>query len=196
MSPVDAPGSERGSLPEQIRTKRLWLRAPMLADAKAIFQSYGSDPEATRFMPWEAHQTVEETRDYLQSRLGGMRDGTHHYWLMVSTVHDTVIGMIGLVLDGTTAEVGFILARTEWGKGYATEALRAVIDATLGTARFERIWGYCDLDNVASARVMEKVGMERERVAPRFASFSGFSEPRDAAIYAVALEARPQSSSV
>jgi RimJ/RimL family protein N-acetyltransferase len=78
-----------------------------------------------------------------------------------------VIGGCYLKLDGTPEPTGcivYLLHRHYWGQGYATEAARALIDFAFRTHQAHRVYTYCEVDNVASARVLEKVGMQREGV--------------------------------
>jgi len=58
--------------------------------------------------------------------------------------------------------MGYIIGREYWGRGYMTEVVRAVSDWVLAQPEIHRVWAMCDVDNLASARVMEKSGMERE----------------------------------
>jgi RimJ/RimL family protein N-acetyltransferase len=60
------------------------------------------------------------------------------------------------------ASIGYEIAPRYWGKGYATEAARAMVAFGFGELRLHRIWARCVADNVASYRVLEKVGMRRE----------------------------------
>lgn len=166
----------------EIRTPRLRLRPPNLADASAVFTAYGADPEVVRFMPWSAHQTVDESEAYLQARLEWCQQGTHQYWLI--TTDTQVRGMIGTHTVDHAVEVGFILGQASWGRGFATEALQAILNLELGQPGIYRVWGYCDVDNLASARVMEKVGMTREGLLRRYARFTASDEPRDVYVYA------------
>ena len=78
-----------------------------------------------------------------------------------------------------------MLARTEWGQGYMTEALSAVADMVLAQPSVMRIWAYVDTENASSIRVLEKAGFIREGVLHRWADHPNVSsEPRDAAMYA------------
>lgn len=87
---------------------------------------------------------------------------------------------------GHRVSVGYVLARAAWGQGYASEALRAVIEASWADPRVFRIWAVCDVDNPASARVMEKAGMRREGRMARYVVHPNVSdEPRDAYLHAV-----------
>eukprot|EP00297_Palpitomonas_bilix_P015422 CAMPEP_0113866688 /NCGR_PEP_ID=MMETSP0780_2-20120614/7_1 /TAXON_ID=652834 /ORGANISM="Palpitomonas bilix" /LENGTH=212 /DNA_ID=CAMNT_0000851557 /DNA_START=164 /DNA_END=802 /DNA_ORIENTATION=+ /assembly_acc=CAM_ASM_000599 len=75
-----------------------------------------------------------------------------------------MIGCIGLTVSAVhkRAEVGYWLAVSEWGKGYATEALRSIIDTSFNDLSLNKIDAAIFSDNPASARVLEKVGMQKE----------------------------------
>jgi ribosomal-protein-alanine N-acetyltransferase len=73
-----------------------------------------------------------------------------------------VVGTVGLRVQGHRVELGYVLARPYWGQDLATEAARAVVDWAIARPEVHRVWAVCDLDNHASARVLEKVGMERK----------------------------------
>jgi [ribosomal protein S5]-alanine N-acetyltransferase len=94
--------------------------------------------------------------------------------------------MLAARIDGRhRVAVGYVLARSAWGKGYVPEALRAVIDVLWTRPEIYRVWAVCDVDNPASARVLEKVGMEREGVLKRYIAHPNVSEePRDVYCYA------------
>ena len=78
-----------------------------------------------------------------------------------------MIGTIGFMwvnLEHRSGEVGYSFARDCWGQGYATEALRAVLQFGFDTLRLHRIEAQHEVDNPASGRVMEKCGMQCEGV--------------------------------
>jgi RimJ/RimL family protein N-acetyltransferase len=80
--------------------------------------------------------------------------------------------------------VGYVIARAEWGKGYATEALRAVIEDGLAQPEITRVAAVCDVENLASARVMEKASMVKEGILVRHMVHPNISdEPRDVYSY-------------
>ena len=73
-----------------------------------------------------------------------------------------------------------------WGNGYATEALSAVICAGLALPQILRVTGLCDVENIASIRVMRKAGMVQEGVLRRYAIHPNISrEPRNVYSFAV-----------
>jgi len=93
--------------------------------------------------------------------------------------------MVGVRVDGHKVELGYVLARKFWRQGYMTEAVRAVVSWAIKDADVYRVWAVCDIENVASARVMEKAGMQREGILRRWSMHPNRSdEPRDCYCYA------------
>ena len=107
-------------------------------------------------------------------------------WIIAPPEDDRVLGSISLRPHAHMADIGYVLARDEWGKGYMPEAARAVIDRALAVPGVFRVWATCNVENDASARVLEKIGMVREGTLRRYAAHSNLSdEPSDAFIYAI-----------
>jgi ribosomal-protein-alanine N-acetyltransferase len=172
--------------PEEIRTKRLLLRRPRPADAQAIFEEYASDPQVTRYLGWEPNASVEETATFLEERTARWQTGTSFAWVLTRAGEDRPIGMIELRPQGHRAEVGYVLGRKYWNRGYMTEAVRAVVAWALAQPHVYRVWAVCDVENLASARVLEKAGMRREGVLRRWSVHPNLSpEPRDCLCYAI-----------
>jgi RimJ/RimL family protein N-acetyltransferase len=88
--------------------------------------------------------------------------------------------MLELRLSGHRAELGYVLARDWWGRGFMTEAARAAVEWALGQPGIVRVWAVTDVDNHGSARVLEKIGMQREGLLRRWIVHPNLSpEPRD-----------------
>jgi ribosomal-protein-alanine N-acetyltransferase len=175
-------------MPQQIiTTSRLILRPPELADAEAIFHGYAQDPAVTRYLIWRPHRSLAETEEFLQGAIADWSNGTQLQWVITRATDGAVIGMLAARLEGShRVSVGYVLARPEWGKGYVPEAVQAVIDVLWTRLEIFRIWAVCDVDNPASARVMEKVGMQREGILRRYIVHPNVSdEPRDVYCYAI-----------
>jgi [ribosomal protein S5]-alanine N-acetyltransferase len=175
---------------ECIETARLRLRRPVAGDGPAIFARYASDPDVTRYMGWPRHTSVEHTRAFLE-----FSDGEWERWetgplLVFSRADGALLGASGLTMETQwRAVTGYVLARDAWGRGYATEALRAMV--TLAASRgVARLYATCHVDHRASWRVMEKCGFERECILRRHTVFPNLSpEPEDVLMYALV---RPQ----
>ena len=172
--------------PKTLKTERLRLRKVKLADADAIFREYAQDPEVTKFVSWRAHRNVDETREYVRTCLLAWDTGRAFHWVIESRKDSGLMGMIIARVNPEKWELGFVLARRYWHQGYMTEAMKAVMDWALRRGDVYRVWAVCDIDNLASARVMEKAGMQREGVLKRWSVHPNISaEPRDSYCYAI-----------
>jgi RimJ/RimL family protein N-acetyltransferase len=173
------------SPPERIETNRLVLRRPLLSDADDIFDNYAFDPEVTRFVTWRPYKKRSEVRPFLQSRLARWDSGEEYSWAATIPEDDRVIGMIACRLRGHAADIGYVLGRRFWNHGYVTESAKAIVDWAINLNFVYRVWAVCDVENRASARIMEKVGMQREGILRRYVVHPNVSpEPRDCFVYA------------
>ena len=169
-----------------LETPRLRLRPPTQGDAEAVFRGWASDPQVVRYLGWQAPSAVNDTRAYLASAERAWVDRSGHLpWVLTLKADPTPIGMIGVTVEPPRVMVGFVLARAHWNRGFMTEALRRIVELALAQPRIYRVWGMCDVDNGASARVMEKAGMSFEGVLRRFGIHPNVSTtPRDVRLYA------------
>ena len=152
----------------RLKTERLLLRKLVLRDADAIFSSYAQDPEVTRYLSWKPHLKKTETIAFIKRFLADYHTGLSLSWIIEKSDTAMLTGMIALKINGLKTTLGFAVARHYWGQGVATEAARAVIDWTLRQPEYERIEAFCDAENSASARVLQKSGMKRESLLRRF----------------------------
>jgi [ribosomal protein S5]-alanine N-acetyltransferase len=171
--------------PERFVTDRLVLRRPVASDAPVLFEEYAQDPTVTRHLTWRPHARLDESRSYLARCEAGWNSGTDLTWALTLAGSDRLIGMIALRPRGHMADIGYVLARAHWGKGLMSEAGRAIVDWALGNPAVHRVWAVCDIENRASARVMEKLGMTHEGVLRRWIVHPNISPlPRDVHCYA------------
>jgi RimJ/RimL family protein N-acetyltransferase len=172
--------------PEIIQTERLTLRSPSLNDSEAIFRAYAQDAEVTRYLIWEPHQDIRETEVFLSECITAWESANRFPWIITLKSSGGLVGMIEIRINEFKADVGYVVSRPFWGKGLATEALRPIVDWALGQESIYRVWALCDIDNIGSARVLEKVGMQREGALRRNILHPNTSnEPRDSYCYAV-----------
>lgn len=173
--------------PETFSTARLFARPPRPEDAAAVFLAYAGDPVATRYLSFPRHTTVEPVAEFLQARIAdwARADGHHFSYLLCLHGTDTPIGALGVEISGHKAMYGYALSRAHWGQGYMAEALRVLVDWALAQPEIHRAWAFCDAENPASARVMEKAGMVREGILRRWHVAPNLSpEPRDCIVCA------------
>ena len=168
LSPVPSPVSfsERGyftALP-RLETRDLVLRPVEWKDARDIF-AWSSDPEVARFVLWDAHKSVWETRDYIRSQRSRYRDGVPASWVMELKSTGQVVGTIGFVWYSRlnrSAELGYSLGRNWWNRGLTTQAVSAVCRSVFSSLSVNRLEAQHDVRNPASGRVLEKCGFQRE----------------------------------
>jgi len=177
-------------VPETISTPRLLLRRPKAADAAAVFE-YGGDPEVARFMDWPLLSELQDASRATENAQPRWDSGDEYSWRVTIKPDDTPIGSVSCSIDGHKAEFGFVLARRCWGQGFASEAGRAVLGWLTSLPHVDRVQATCDIENSASARVLEKVGMVRDGVLRRWTRRPNLpGEPiRDAILYAWVREA-------
>jgi [ribosomal protein S5]-alanine N-acetyltransferase len=172
--------------PARLETNRLLLRKPALADAPTLFAAYMPDPEVTRYVQWRPHTHIEQTLAFLRSCLEAWDSGKRFPYVITLKGADNPVGMVDFHINGTTVGLGYVIGRAFWGHGYVPEAVRAVIDWALNQPEIYRVNASCDVENHASARVLEKVGMQREGVLRRYMIHPSLSpEPRDCYLYAI-----------
>lgn len=151
----------------ELATARLVLRDFTAADFAAV-HAYATDAEVVRYMPWGPN-TPADTRAFLERAAAGATARPRHAFelAVVEAAKGTVVGGVGLLGDGVQGMLGYCLARSAWGRGYATEAARALVAFAFAELGLQRVWARCDLENAASLRVLAKAGLRREGCAPR-----------------------------
>lgn len=148
--------------PPLVETPRLVLCAPETGDADRVFSRYASDADVTKYLGWPRHQSPADTEGFLKfSALQWQREGAGPY-LIWSRADGQLLGGTGLGLEPNgQAMTGYVLAKDSWGKGYATEALRAMVEvaADIGIGQ---LYALCHPEHLASQRVLEKCGFAQD----------------------------------
>jgi [ribosomal protein S5]-alanine N-acetyltransferase len=173
------------AVPDEIRTARMLLRKPRVADAPLMFNAYAQDPAVTRYLTWRRHGDIAETRGVIDRFLAAWERREEFCWLIFTSDSGEMIGSIGARTEDNGFNLGFLLARSHWGRGYMPEAINAVVDWAFAQPWVSRVWAACDVENHSSARALEKAGFSREGVLPQFSMHPNISSaPRDCYAYA------------
>jgi RimJ/RimL family protein N-acetyltransferase len=171
--------------PELLTTARLRLRRPRPEDAAAILAAFAGDPEVTRLLAWPRHRSLDDTAAFVRwsdEMWAGAPAGPY----LIADEAGGVLGTTGLDVETPwRASTGYVLARSAWGRGFATEvavAMGALAD-DLGLVRLAAL---CHPENVSSARVLAKAGFAKEGVLRRHTVFpnAGFGGPQDVECWA------------
>jgi len=149
-------------LPKLIETDRLVLRLFTSQDAQSIYE-YASDPEVTRYMDWPTHQSIHTSEEWIEHSLEGWEQESSYSWgITCRKEPEKVVGSIGCSEMSFKISFGYVLNRSYWGQGIATEASRSLVDLLSQTKGVKRVWATCDCENIASAKVLEKAGCKLE----------------------------------
>jgi [ribosomal protein S5]-alanine N-acetyltransferase len=171
-----------------LETERLILRKIEAGDHKAVFE-YSSDPEVAQFMTWDAHKTPENSKHLVKFIMKRYKDNKPANWAVILKSDNKLIGTCGFVSSfpaNKRAEISFAIRKDCWGRGYATEAVKKTIEFGFKEIKYNRIEAFCDVENKASSRVMEKCGMKPEGVLRQYAHLKG--KFRDMKCYAILAE--------
>jgi len=149
-----------------LETERLLLRRLIMDDLNDLFALY-SDPEIRRYFP-EGVLNLEETKEELEWHMNGHPE--HPELGLWATIHKETgkfIGRCGLLpwnIDGKLeVEIAYLLDKTFWGRGLATEAAQAILDYGFEKLNLPRLICLIDPENIASQNVAKRIGMTLER---------------------------------
>ncbi len=156
--------------PIELNTERFHLRA-FRADDVADALAYRDDPEFARFLPhvpWPF--TRAEAEAFVARNMAEPWETSPVFAVVLDGQGGTVIGTVNFEIEparastGRAAMLGYAIGRRWWGRGLAAEAARAAMAWAIEAYGLTRVWASTDVRNVRSCRVLEKLGMRRERV--------------------------------
>jgi [ribosomal protein S5]-alanine N-acetyltransferase len=174
----------RLNLPDQIQTDRLLLQRLRYEEAEEIFYTYSSKEEATKYVSWPTHQSIQETRRFLDYAIKAWNSGIEYSFSIRLKENGLLIGSFGIVNDNGKVSFGYILGPNYWSRGYATEACTAIMHQLKQLTNVHRIWSFVDVDNITSSKVLLKSGLiEEARLAKWFRFINQDNAPKDCLIY-------------
>ena len=158
-----------------------------------MFERYASDPDVTKFVGWPRHRSVNDTHAFL-----AFSDAEWERWpagpyLILERATGELVGSTGLAFETPyRASTGYVLDKTFWGRGYATEALRAIV-ALAPRLGIQRLYALCHPEHRASWHVLEKCGFDREATLRRHYEFPNLQPgaASDVLCYAVIFNTPP-----
>lgn len=146
-----------------IKTNRLILRPMSPEDIDTVYE-YSSDIENTRYMLYYPHRSRQETAEFLDYVKKQWESNLPNLYELAVVLEGTQIGEVFLIMgeDRSEAEIGWLLHKAHWGKGYTYEAALALIEYARTELGVKSIFAECDAGNVASENLMKKLGMRLE----------------------------------
>lgn len=148
----------------RIETRRLILRPFESADVEAAFGWFG-DPVVMRFTVTGPDKSIEQTRTRLTYFEKHQQTHGFSKWVILNAASGVAIGDSGLLVlpECGWIDLGFRLSQPHWGQGLATEAASAWMRAAFDEYHIRRLGAFVHPENVASIRVLEKLGFHAER---------------------------------
>lgn len=172
------------NLPDKIDSARIYLERLRYEFAEEIFFAYASKPEATQFVSWPTHNSIDETRIYLAYAINGWKMGVDYSYVIRLKPNGQLIGSIGCINEIGKVQFGYILSPTFWNQGLATEACKVLLNSLLQLENVYRIWTFTDGENHASQRVLVKNGLvEEARLTRWFRFVNQGNVPKDCVLF-------------
>ena len=150
----------------RLETSRLLLRRLDYTDLQDLFE-VASHPEVTRYITWDTHRTLDDTRRFIQIVHGWYERQEVLYWGVVRKTDMKLIGTCGIfewVVRDARAELSYTLGQPYWGQGYASEIAEILIRFGFETLQLNRLEGRCLRENLSSAHVLEKAQLSLDGI--------------------------------
>lgn len=154
----------RASLFHSLEGKNICFKSLSINDVGEI-HSYASDEEVSRFIGWNLMNTLDETREHIETMLKRESAGTHLYASIFLKSAQEIIGtamIFNFDQKANHAEIGYVFHKEYWGKGYGTESVALMSDFAFETLNLHRVHASVVDVNIGSARILEKSGYELE----------------------------------
>lgn len=167
-------------MPMEIITPRLRLVPVELKYLESTY-AYAGDIENTRLMMELPYESLDETKAAIEASVVQWQSEKPSRLDFAVLKDDTHIGGMTLYFldDGVSGELGWVVHKDHWGRGYTTEAARAMLDYAADEWNLKRMIACCDSENIASKKVIEKLGMRFVKTCPRKNRSSGDEERID-----------------
>lgn len=148
-----------------LETERLILRPLTKEDAQAAYENWASDPEVTKYLSWNRHETIEDTLNWLEIEEKNFKNENIYDFGFVLKETGELIGSGGLYYNQEYGkfELGYNIMKKYWNQGYTTEAAERILKFGVEEKGIREFLGRHAKENPASGKVMEKVGFHYER---------------------------------
>lgn len=171
-------------MPELFETSRLLMQRLRYEDASEIFYTYASKPDATRYLSWPTHESIRDTRQFLQYARAAWQAGVDFSYSIRTKDTGRMVGSIGVVNDAGKVHFGYVFGPLHWGQGFATEACWQLLELLTTNPDVVRIGTFVDAENIASAKVLYKCGLIEEAHLVKWYRFvNQANEPKDCILF-------------
>ena len=141
-----------------LKGESIYFKALSTDDVHEI-HSYASDEDVSLFIGWPLMNTLNETRSYIDVMLKRELEGTHYYASIIQKTTEAIVGtamIFNFDHEANKAEIGYVLHKDYWGKGYGTESVALMNNFAFKTLNLHKIYANVVDENIGSARILEK----------------------------------------
>lgn len=174
---------------KSLETTRLILKPISIDDTEVIYSEILHDKETLHFLDWPYCKDINEARRYIQILINNSENKNLYFWTLFEKDTNTFVGCVNLCnYDGNKkmAEIEFVAISASRGKGYISEANKKIIEYLINECGLYRIEGVCNIENIASSRVLEKTGMKFEGILRgRAINLNEEGKPGDLKMYSI-----------
>ena len=168
-------------------SKRLTLRPLQIGDEVYMFKNWSSDSETTKYLSFPTHTSIDEAKTVVERFVKRAENFTQYVFAICENGSDEAIGSISLGIQSEKSnicEIGYVLNKDFWNRGYMTEALNCILKFAFLDVEANRVEALHSDKNMASGKVMENCHMVREGKL-RDSYFSPQSGYHDSYIYSI-----------
>lgn len=147
-----------------IETERLLIRELLQRDDEGMFEM-DSDPEVHHYVEPETAKTIEDSKSTIEFIRNQYIENGIGRWAVIEKATNGFVGWLGFKLMKTVLnhhtdfmDFGYRFIKKNWGKGYATEGSKAVLEYGFKQLNYKSVYAMTSVDNLASRKVLEKVG--------------------------------------
>lgn len=157
-----------------IESQRILLRPLSVEDAETVFRNWTSDEEIAKYMRWDLHEKVEETKEWLKMEEENILREDNYTWGFVLKETNELIGSGGIFFNETHGyfELGYNIMKKYWGNGIVTEASKEILKFGEKELNIKKFFCAHAIENIGSKRVIEKLGFKYLKNG-EYESFSG-----------------------
>jgi len=159
-----------------LETERLILRPLTMADAEKAYHGWTGDPEVARYVSWLPHHSIDDAIEWLKEiewkvdSSGNICKSDYYIWGFVLKETGELFGSGGLIWEEKLQlfQIGYNIMKSHWNRGYTTEAMKAILQFAAEDLGIKTVSGGHARENLASARVIEKLGFvyDRDDITP------------------------------
>ena len=173
-----------------LETDRLILRKFKLGDEIQIFKNLRSDSNTSQYVGWDTDKDISQTLEYVKECIEEANNNGFHWVVEIKDTHELIgdISVFEIRKKHLNCEIGYSFGSKFWGKGYATEALKCILEYLLNECEFYLVEAKHQSLNPASGRVMEKAGMKKDAVLRQRRINKVTKQINDLVVYSITKE--------